>query len=60
MLKPVPSQFFWGVQTPVDSQLNVNVWEEYLCDYWDKQVVHLLKYGFPLDFNRDIRLECHK
>ena len=44
---------FLGVRTPVNSQLKVEVWEKYLGDYWDKQVVHLLKYGFPLDFNRD-------
>ena len=51
---------FLGVRTPVNSQLKVQVWEKYLSEYWDNQVVHLLKYGFPLDFNIDCKLYCDK
>ena len=35
------------------SQLNVEIWEELLKGYWDQQ---LLKFGFPLDFNRSCAL----
>ena len=27
-------------------------WEQVLGHYWDKQVIHLTEFGFPLDFNR--------
>ena len=38
---------------PVNSHLNVNRWEHYLDAYWDQQIVDLLHYGFPLDFDRN-------
>ena len=28
--------------------------------YWDTQLLDLLKYSFPLDFNRDTSLKCEK
>ena len=34
------------------SQLNVEVWQSLLKDYWDHQLLQLLQFGFPLDFNR--------
>ena len=37
---------------PVDSKLNIKNWRSYLHDFWDKQLVDLLEYGFPLDFDR--------
>ena len=51
---------FMGVRTPVLSQLNVEAWEKYLKTYWDHQLIHLIKYGFPLDFNRTCALQCDK
>ena len=43
---------FMGVRIPVNSQFNIPAWESYLNEYWDKQIVDLLQYGFPLDFDR--------
>ena len=38
------------------SQLNVDRWEELLKGYWDQQLLQLLRFGFPLDFNRSCTL----
>ena len=38
-------------QILVPNQLNIKEWQAELCDYWDKQLILLLKYGFPLDFD---------
>ena len=43
---------FMGARIPVNSQFNIPAWESYLNEYWDKQIVDLLQYGFPLDFDR--------
>ena len=52
---------FLHCRFPVESQLNIPVWKEALVDYWDNQLIHLLEYGFPLDFNQDCKLYCeHK
>ena len=37
---------------PIQSQLEVEAWEQALHGYWDRQLLDLLKYNFPLDFNR--------
>ena len=37
---------------PVNSHLKIHNWTHFLKDYWDQQIVDLLHYGFPLDFNR--------
>ena len=29
-------------------------------DYWDKQLVDLLEFGFPLDFNRSFKLQSNE
>ena len=42
---------FMGEQIVIPSQFNLKVWEKELQDYWDKQLLFLLKYGFPLDFD---------
>ena len=44
---------FLGMRIPLRTQLNVKEWESNLVDYWDTQLVQLIKFGFPLDFNRD-------
>ena len=52
---------FLKCRFPVDSQLNIEYWKKVLADYWDHQLIHLLEYGFPLDFNRECPLYCeHK
>ena len=33
------------------SNLNMDSWKFYLRDYWDTQLLGLLKFGFPLDFD---------
>ena len=50
---------FMSVQTHVPSQLNPEVWECLLKNYWDVQLPLLIRHGFPLDFNRDSILESH-
>ena len=36
--------------------MNPEAWKELLLDYWDQQLPYLIKYGFPLDFNRNSKL----
>ena len=33
------------------------MWQDLLKDYWDQQLLQLLRFGFPLDFNRNCRLK---
>ena len=47
---------FMQVRIPVKSQLNVAAWKKYLHSYWDKQLIDLIQYDFPLDFNREVHL----
>ena len=47
---------FMTTQIQVKSQLNPDVWEQCLEGYWDSQLCHLIRYGFPLDFNRTSKL----
>ena len=51
---------FKGLQIGVPSKLNAKIWAQYLTNYWDWQLPLLIKYGFPLDFNRDTPLLCDK
>ena len=44
-------------QIQVKSQLNPDVWQQCLEGYWDSQLCHLIRYSFPMDFNRDSKLE---
>ena len=47
---------FMGAQIQIPSQLNPDVWQDYLIDYWDKQLPYLIRYGFPLDFDTGVDL----
>ena len=51
---------FMGARIPVSGQLNINAWKYYpdTSKYWDKQIVDLLQYGFPLDFDHSRTLEA--
>ena len=49
---------FLKARIPVMSQLKVEVWQELLKDYWDQQLLQLLRFGFPLNFNRNCPLHC--
>ena len=47
-----------GLRIPVKTKLKVSSWRKHLCDYFDKQLVDLIEFGFPLDFGRTRKLEC--
>ena len=47
---------FMSNQIQVRFQLNPDVWQQCLEGYWDSQLCHLIRYGFPLEFNRDSKL----
>ena len=49
-----------GLQIPVPSKLKFRKWEEYLANYWDWELPMLIKYGFPLDFNRETVISTEK
>ena len=51
---------FLGTRIPIRSQLNVDKWHQYLSEYWDQQLLQLVTYGFPLDFNRQCVLKTDK
>ena len=51
---------FLGCRIPVNSQLNIVAWQEMLQEYWNVQLIELLKFGFPLDFNRSCTLCCER
>ena len=48
-----------GLQIPVPSKLNHKAWVQYLQEYWDWQLPLLIKFGFPLDFDRDMVINSH-
>ena len=48
---------FWGCRIPIHTQLNVDEWSRQLSGYWDTQLIDLITYGFPLDFNRKSNLK---
>ena len=50
---------FMKSQITVKSQLNPEVWESLLTDYWDNQLCSLIRFGFPLDFQWDNPLRSH-
>ena len=43
---------FQQARVKVDSQLHIDEWQKQLQGYWDTQLIDLLRFGFPLDFNR--------
>ena len=42
---------FMEAQIEIQSQLNPDAWDKYLKNYWDQQLLLLIRYGFPLEFN---------
>ena len=49
---------YMEARLPVKSQLNMSEWKSRLTQYWDKQLLQLIEFGFPLDFNRNCPLRC--
>ena len=47
---------YMGIWVPVATNLNIANWRHFLVDYWDDQLVDLLEFGFPLDFDRSFKL----
>ena len=50
-IKVSGTQNFMQTQIQIQSQLKPDVWQKYLTNYWDSQLLLLLRYGFPLDFD---------
>ena len=50
---------FMSKQINIPSQLNPEVWDYQLEDYWDKQLPLLIRFGFPLDYDRKGILASH-
>ena len=48
---------FLGARIPVPSQLRPDRWRFHLKFFWDSQLVDLIQYGFPLDFDRTRELQ---
>ena len=51
---------YLGARIPVNSELNIQAWEELLDGYWETQLLECLKFGFPLGFNRMCSLSHDK
>ena len=47
---------YMEARLPVKSQLKVDAWKRHLQGYWDEQLLQLIEFGFPLDFNRNCPL----
>ena len=43
---------FQQARIKVDTHLHLDEWQKQLQGYWDTQLIDLLMFGFPLDFNR--------
>ena len=50
---------FIRAQITIPSRLKRDVWGTLLHDYCDKQLCSLIRFGFPLDFDRNISLKSH-
>ena len=51
---------FEEVQNTLNSQLNPDIWDSLRKNYWDEQLCLLIRFGFPLDFNRLAPLQSHE
>ena len=59
-LKLTDKPNYRGLQVPVHSKLNYEKWSQYLAQYWDWELPWLIKYGFPLDFDRKTHIVSDK
>ena len=48
---------YLGCRIPVPTQLDISAWRHYLQDYYDSQLLDLLEFGIPLDFDRSMSLQ---
>ena len=56
MIKASGLPNYLACRIPIESQLQCKNWVKYLHNYWDQQLLDLLTFGFPLDFNRQTQL----
>ena len=49
---------FLHCRIPLKTQLCIGEWERVLKGYWDTQLIELLRFGFPLDYDRNSILQC--
>ena len=56
IVKQTGTYNFLDAQIPIPSQLKVAAWETNLKHYWDKQLLNLIQYGFPLSFDDSVKL----
>ena len=47
---------FLEAKIQIPSQLNMEAWQANLEEYWDKQLIQLIRYGFPLSFDNSTEL----
>ena len=59
MIKASGEYNFKQCQVTIKSQLNQDAWDELLQGYWDSQLPLLIRFGFPLDFDRTVSLDSH-
>ena len=50
---------YQAARIPIESGLNVQAWEHYLCDYADKRLLQYILFGFPLSLINSYEL-CNK
>ena len=46
-----------GYRVPVPGSMNISAWEGHLRNYYDKQLIDFLKYGFPLDMIQNATID---
>ena len=51
---------FLQKQINLRSQLSPDMWDSYLQDYWDKKLHLLIRFGFPLDYDRHATLQSQE
>ena len=51
---------FLQSQITLRSELKPDVWDHYLQDYWDRQLPLLIRFGFPLDYDREGNLHSQE
>ena len=51
---------FLQSQITLRSQLKPDVWDHYLEDYWDRQLPLLIRFGFPMDYDREAFLQSRR
>ena len=57
MIKASGLPNFLGLRIPVATNLNIPAWRKHLCDDFDQQLVDLIEFSFPLDFDRTKEIE---